>query len=115
MLKTCKKNTFEALDSYFLNTATMQMNDDYFREQIFTHIDVTYRSDKIKREFVKKSSIKSIVWTAFIDFTNDILEYNDYNTRCTNEHLKAYLKQYGKDYSIFDDLYADIEAIKAEF
>lgn len=114
MMKTCKKNTFEALDSYFLNTATMQMNEDYFRECIFTEIDVTYRSDKLKREYVKKSSVKSIVWTAFIDFTNDILEYNDYNTRCTNEHLKAYLKQYNKDYSIFDDLYSDIEAIKNE-
>ena len=57
----------------------------------------------------------AILWDAFISFTNDILQYNDYNTVCTSQQLKDYLKYYGKDYSIFEPLYAEVERIKAEF
>ena len=35
-MKTSKKNTFEVLDSYFLNTANNKMNVDYFLDNIFT-------------------------------------------------------------------------------
>lgn len=114
-MKTNKKNTFEVLDSYFLNTASNKMNVDYFLDNIFIQIDVTFRSDKVKRDFVKNGKITSILWDAFISFTNDILQYNDYNTICTSQQLKDYLKYYGKDYSIFEPLYAEVERLKAEF
>ena len=42
-MSTNKKNTFEALDSYFLNTESMKMNDDQFLECINTQIDVVFR------------------------------------------------------------------------
>ena len=48
MFKTSKKNTFEALDMYFLNTQSMTMNVDYFLNCINTQIDVVYRSDRKK-------------------------------------------------------------------
>ncbi len=54
-MKANKKNTFEILDSYFLNTADNKMNVDYFLDNIFTQIDVTFRSDKVKKN-----------WDAFI-------------------------------------------------
>ena len=113
-MKTNKKNTFEILDSYFLNTESMTMNVDYFLDCINTQIDVTYRSDRKKREFVKTAKITSILWTAFLDFTNDALKYNDYNTVCTSQHLKDYLKQYGQNYDIFKPLYAEVERYKKE-
>ena len=115
MFKTSKKNTFEALDMYFLNTQSMTMNVDYFLNCINTQIDVVYRSDRKKRDFVKSAKVTSILWTAFFDFTNDILKYNDYNTVCTSQQLKEYLKQYGQNYDIFKPLYAEVEYYKKEF
>lgn len=115
MSKTSKKNTFKALDSYFLNTEAMTMNVDYFLNCINTQIDVVYRSDRKKRDFVKSAKVTAILWTAFFDFTNDILKYNDYNTVCTSQHIKEYLKQYGQNYDIFKPLYAAVEHYKKEF
>ena len=113
-MKTNKKNTFDVLDSYFLNTESMTMNVDYFLDCINTQIDVVFRSDKNKREYIKTAKITAILWTAFIDFTNDILKYNDYNTICTSQHLKDYLKQYGRNYDIFKPLYSEVERYKNE-
>ena len=113
-MKTNKKNTFDVLDSYFLNTKSMTMNVDYFLDCINTQIDVTYRSDRKKREFVKSAKVTNILWTAFIDFTNDILKYNDYDTICTSQHLKDYLKQYNQNYDIFKPLYSEVERYKNE-
>lgn len=115
MNKTSKKNTFEVLDSYFLNTQSMTMNVDYFLNCINTQIDVVYRSDRKQREFVKSAKVTTILWTAFIDFANDVLKYNDYNTICTSQQLKDYLKQYGQNYDIFKALYAAVEHYKKEF
>ena len=113
-MKTCKKNTFEVLDSYFLNTGNGKMNEGYFLENIFTQIDVTYRSDRHKRDYVKRAKVQNIIWTAFIDMTNEFLKYQDYGTVCTNQQLKAWLEQYGKSYEIFNPLYEEVERIKAE-
>lgn len=113
-MKTNKKNTFDVLDSYFLNTESMTMNVNYFLDCINTQIDVTYRSDRKKREFVKSAKVTNILWTAFIDFTNDILKYNDYNTICTSQQLKDYLKQYNQNYAIFKPLYSEVERYKNE-
>ena len=113
-MKTNKKNTFEALDSYFLNTESMTMNIDYFLDCINTQIDVVFRSDKNKREYIKTAKITAILWAAFTDFTNDILQYNDYNTVCTSQQLKDYLKQYGQNYDIFKPLYKAVEQYKQE-
>ena len=57
-MKTSKKNTFEVLDSYFLNTESMTMNVDYFLDCINTQIDVTYRSDK---KSVNLSSLQKLL------------------------------------------------------
>ena len=113
-MSTNKKNTFEALDSYFLNTESMKMNVDYFLDCINTQIDVVFRSDKNKRNYIKTAKVTAILWTAFIDFTNDILQYNDYNTVCTSKQLKDYLTQYGYDYNVFKPLYEDVEHYKKE-
>ena len=113
-MKTNKKNTFEILDSHFLNTQNGTMNTDYFLDNIYMQIDVVFRNDKQKREFLKTGKIESILWSAFIDFTNDKLDAFDYGTVCTSQHLKDYLKQYGKDYSIFEPLYKEVERIKKE-
>ena len=92
----------------------MTMNVDYFLDCINTQIDVTYRSDRKKREFVKSAKVTNILWTAFIDFTNGILKYNDYDTICTSQHLKDYLKQYNQNYDIFKPLYSEVERYKNE-
>lgn len=113
-MRTNKRNTFEILDSHFLNTQNGTMNTDYFLENIYMQIDVVFRHDKQKREFLKTGKITSILWSAFVDFTNDKLEAYDYNTVCTSQHLKDYLKQYGKDYSIFEPLYKEVERMKKE-
>lgn len=114
-MKTSKKNTFEILDSHFLNTHNGTMNTDYFLDNIFMEIDVVYRHDKQKRAFVKSGKITTILWCAFMDFTNEKLDAYDYGTVCTSQHLKDYLKQYGKDYSIFEPLYEEVERFKEEF
>ena len=113
-MSTNKKNTFDALDSYFLNTDTMKMNVGYFLDCINTQIDVVFRSDKNKRNYIKTAKVTAILWTAFIDFTNDILQYNDYNTVCTSQQLKDYLAQYGYNYDIFKPLYTIVEGYKKQ-
>lgn len=115
MAKTNIKTTFNTLDSYFLNTKRMELNKDYFLDSIYTEIDVTFRSDKQMREYIKNTrKVTTIIWTAFITMTNEYLEYEGYSYKCNSEQLKKYLKQYGYGYEIFEPLYKEVESIKKE-
>lgn len=102
---TKKQITFNSLDSYFLNTYRNTLNIDYLRESIYTQIDVVWRNERgIKAEKSmlddiltnKHRTIKSIVWAAFLDFTNSAIEqvYSS-NYTATSEQLKSYLEKYG--------------------
>ena len=89
------KITFAALDSYFLNTGNMKLNVDYLNDQIFMQFDIVYRHNRapyskqsILRDIAanKRRSIKSLIWSAFLDFANTAIE-NEYGTqfRATSE------------------------------
>ena len=87
---TKKQITFNSLDSYFLNTYRNTLNIDYLRESIYTQIDVVWRNE----HGIKAG--KSMVWAAFLDFTNNAIEqvYSS-NYTATSEQLKNYLEKYG--------------------
>ena len=116
MAKTNIQATFNTLDSYFLNTGNMQLNDSYFLESVYNQIDIVFRNDKQLREYVRNTrKTTTIIWTAFISITNDYLENEGYSYKCTSEQLKKYLKQYGYGYEFFTPLYKEVENIKKEF
>lgn len=97
--------SFNALDSYFLNTFNNTLNIGYLRDQVYMQMDVVWRNEKghisgksLLHEVMinKRRTIKSVIWAAFMDFANDAIkqEYGE-NYIVTSYHLKNYLKKYG--------------------
>ena len=114
---TKKEITFNALDSYFLNTYNNTLNTDYLRIKVYEMYDIQDRhtasrinknvSVLVEKQTNKRNKITSLIWSAFIEMTNEFIkdiyigtQYENYI--CTSEQLKSYLKQYGYNYSVFD-------------
>lgn len=113
MKKTNKQNTFNALDSNFLNTQNMKLNEGYLKESIELNI---FNNRELYNQ-VKNNRIKphSVVWQAFLYTANSCLDFEEYNTQATSEQLKAYLNQYGYDYkTFFNDLIEVVEEDRKE-
>ena len=115
--------TFNALDSYFLNTATGQLNVDYLREQIYTQLDVVWRNTEgsIKgKSFLhgvmcnNRRKTSSIAWLGFVDFANTAVrqEYGE-KYQVSNYQLKNYIKKYGLTFEeVFNPLVDDVLALR---
>ena len=102
--------TFAALNSYFLNTATMKINEEYLNHllniQCF-NIRRNYSDMKNKR---RKSH--AIVWQAFIDLANDDIKEMEEPRQthiATNYHLKKWLETYGRG---LDSIAETVEAVE---
>ena len=118
---TNQNYTFNALDSYFLNTGNMKLNADYLNDQIYMQFDIVYRHNRgsgkksILRDIAanyKRRSLNAVIWNAFLDFANTALE-NEYGAeyRATSEQLKKYLAKYGCDYSVLDPVKSEVEKL----
>lgn len=99
-MKTNKQITFSALNSHYLNTSNMRINEEYFNDAIIIWGENT---EKFYKAYTQtKRSIKSIVWEIFIDLANHHIRDNEYpyNQDCyaSSAQLKAWLDEYGDGY-----------------
>ena len=102
---TNQKLTFDTLDSFFLNTGNMTLNVDYLRENLIQYFDVEQRNSQgisgknLLQENLENTrrSVKSLVWSAFVEMTNGFIEWDTGERKytCTSQQLKKYLAQYG--------------------
>ena len=123
-MMTNKNKTFEALNSYFLNTATNKINTGYLNDMIFNVFDIEYRHEnggngRSKLHYLltnKRRTNKSLICEAFLRFANQAIENTFYPviTYATLDHLNKWLKYYGLDYLVFNPLVAELEAMRAE-
>lgn len=116
--------TFNSLDSYFLNTTNNTLNIGYVNDQIYTQFDIVWRNE---REYNGKSrlynalinkrrKVSSLVWEAFIDFTNTAIrqEYGD-KYEASSQQLKNYLKKYGKSFDALQPVIDEVEHMRRDF
>lgn len=99
-MKTNKAITFAALNSHYLDTSDMRINEEYLNDAIIMWGENTERFYKAYTQ--TKRPIRSIVWEIFTDLTNDHIKSNEYpynqNYHATSAQLKAWLAEYGDGY-----------------
>ena len=102
--------TFAAQNSYFLNTATMKINEEYLNDLL--HIQ-TFNDRRLYEEMKdKRRKSHAIVWQAFIDLANDDIremEEPRQTHTATNYHLKKWLETYGRG---LDSIAETVEAVE---
>ena len=121
---TNKQITFDALNGYFLNTETGAINTDYLNECIYCVFDIEYRHTNAGNGKSKLYALltnnrrkpSAIVWEAFLNFANRAIENEFYPRQftATSDQLKAWLKAYNLDYSVFNPVLAEVERMRAE-
>ena len=123
MKKINKDITFQALNSFFLNTASGKINTGHLNQCVFNIFDIEYRHEnggngKSKLHYIlinKYRTNQSLIKEAFLKFTDQAIEnYISLEHRATAEQLEEYLKQYGLDYSVFDPLSEELNKMRAE-
>lgn len=116
--------TFNALDSYFLNTGKGTLNSGYLNDQIYMQLDTVWRhtnggngKSRLHNELINtRRKASSLVWEAFLEFANEAIkqEYSG-NYQATSEHLKKYLKQYGFGYEVLQPVVDEVERMRREY
>ena len=112
-MKTRQAITFAALNSHYLDTSDMRINEEYLNDAIIMWGENTR---KFYDAYTKsRRPIRSIVWEILIDLANDHIRCNEYpyNQDCyaSSEQLKKWLNEYGSGYEtllpaivVFQDL-----------
>lgn len=99
-MKTNKAITFSALNSHYLNTETMTINEEYFNDALIMWGENTERFYKAYTQ--SKRTIQSIVWEIFADLANHHIKDNEYpynqDYYASSQQLKAWLNEYGEGY-----------------
>lgn len=99
-MKTNKAITFSALNSHYLNTETMTINEEYFNDALIMWGENTERFYKAYTQ--SKRTIQSIVWEIFADLTNCHIKDNEYpynqDHYASSYQLKDWLEEYGSGY-----------------
>ena len=116
-MRTNKTITFTALNSHYLDTCKMRINEEYLNDAIIIWGENTRRFYEAYTR--SRRSIRSIVWEMFADLANNHIKSNEYpyNQDCyaSSEHLKKWLSEYGDGY---DTLFSSIdyfETIRREY
>lgn len=116
--------TFNALDSYFLNTGNGKLNIDYLNDQIFMQLDIVQRNENAgngkSRLYVnmmnKRRTIRSIVWEAFLEFANQaIADIYGGNYEASSQQLKKYLDKYGYTLDALKPAIDEAEALRRDY
>ena len=99
-MKTNKTITFSALNSHYLDTSDMTINEEYLNDAIIMWGENTERFYRAYTE--SKRTIKSIVWEIFTDLANHHIKDNEYPYNqdhfASSYQLKAWLEEYGNGY-----------------
>ena len=97
--------TFTALNSYFLDTSSMTINETYLNHlldiQCF-NVDRHLREDALS----KRIKTTSLVWRNFVTLANECIRENEEPRPehfATNYHLKKWLDTYGRGYESIAD------------
>ena len=113
MTKTYKTDitaTFNILDSHFYDSQNHTIDADYLRESITMTFDNT---EAIVSEITnKRRSIRSLVWTAFIELVN--MDLRPDGLQATSYQLEKWLSRYNLDYSILTPLIVEYEDYRKE-
>lgn len=102
-MKTNKQITFNVLDARFLGINNV-FNKEYFEDSICLVLD----NNRELYEGVRKNNrtpIHSIVWKAFMLFTDEEIQYEYEDYMCTSTQLKQYFEKFGLNYV---DVLADL-------
>jgi len=114
-MKTKKEITFNTLNSYFLNTATMKINEEYLNHLLNIHC---FNSDRQLYEDMKNKRTKSrnLAWRGLIGLTNELINCEEYPVKyyATGEQLKKWLNEYGRGYETIAETVNDIETYRQE-
>ena len=99
-MKTRQAITFAALNSHYLDTSKMQINEDYLNDAIIMWGENT---KKFYDAYTKsRRPIRSIVWEILQDLANDHIRTNEYpynqDHYASSEQLKKWLTEYGSGY-----------------
>ena len=99
-MRTNKAITFSALNSHYLNTETMTINEEYLNDALIMWGENTERFYKAYTQ--SKRPIQSIVWEIFADLAKHHIKDNEYpynqDHYASSQQLKAWLNEYGEGY-----------------
>ena len=98
MKRTCKANTFAAMNSMFLNTQTMRINAEWLNELV--QVMLANKQALYPSLINKRIKPHSVCWNGLVILANDRLEAELMETRATSDHLKAWLAEWNADYAI---------------
>ncbi len=116
--------TFNALDSYFLNTGNGKLNAGYLNEQIFMQLDIVWRNENAgggksrlyNALMNKRRKTSSIIWEAFLDFANTAIR-DEYGARyeASSQQLKKYFEKYGLTLDVLNPVIAEADALRRDY
>lgn len=116
-MRTNKAITFNALNSHYLNTGNMTINEEYLNDAIIMWGENT---ERFYDAYTKgKRTIQSIVWEIFADLVNHHIkdiEY-PYNQDCyaSSAQLKAWLDEYGCGYETLLPAIVTFQDLRMEY
>ena len=116
-MRTNKAITFAALNSHYLDTSKMRINEEYLNDAIIIWGENTR---KFYEAYTRsRRPIRSIVWEMFIDLTNNHIKSNEYpyNQDCyaSGDQLKKWLAEYGNGYETLSPTIEYFETIRNEY
>lgn len=116
-MRTNKTITYSALNSHYLDTGKMEINEDYLNDAIIIWGENTH---KFYEAYTRsRRPIRSIVWEMFIDLTNNHIQSNEYpyNQDCyaSSDQLKKWLSEYGNGYDTLLPTIDYFETIRREY
>ena len=116
-MRTNKAITFAALNSHYLDTSKMEINEEYLNDAIIIWGENTRRFYEAYTR--SRRSIRSIVWEMFADLANNHIKSNEYpyNQDCyaSSEQLKKWLSEYGDGYDTLLPAIDYFETIRREY
>lgn len=98
-MRTNKQATFNALNSHFLNTETMKINEGYLNDSLALALDNERALYDAMRDTRRRAH--AVAWMALENVASSCISYEaapNETTYASSEQLKAWLKQYGHAY-----------------
>lgn len=116
-MKTRQAITFAALNSHYLDTSNMRINEEYLNDAIIMWGENTR---KFYDAYTKsRRPIHSIVWEILTDLANDHIRSNEYpyNQDCyaSSEQLKKWLTEYGSGYETLSPAIVAFQDLRNEY
>ena len=116
-MRTNKAITYTALNSHYLDTSKMEINEEYLNDAIIIWGENTRKFYEAYTS--SRRPIRSIVWEMFADLTNNHIKSNEYpyNQDCyaSSDQLKKWLADYGNGYETLSPAIEYFEAIRNEY